>query len=82
MKEKDLLDLKEDITKAKEKEISLKGEKKNEIARLKKEMKCDTTEDAKKKLKKLKKESEKLDEKFNKGIKELNQIMEGANNET
>lgn len=71
MNEKKLLELKDKIEDAKTKLNKLEGMKSNYMDRLNEEFKCKTLKEAETKLIQLDKDIDELQEKINKGIKEL-----------
>lgn len=71
MNEKQLFKLKEEIDTAKTEVSELKGHLSALMTQLKTDWKCNTVEEAEKKIKSLKKDIDKLDEQIQTGITEL-----------
>lgn len=71
MDEKDLLDLKEEIEEAKNEVNQLKGQRNGLLESLAEDWKCDSVDEAEKKVAKLKKEIDKMDAKIQKGITKI-----------
>lgn len=76
MDEQDLLELKQDIEKAKTKVNQLEGQRKGLLEQLKEDWGCSSVEEAEKKLSKLEAGAEKLDKKLQKGIQKLEEKYE------
>lgn len=75
MTEQELLQLKEEITTAKEKFLQLQGQSKALLQQLKEDWGCKTVEQAEKKIKEFETEIKKLDEEIDEGISELEKLM-------
>lgn len=71
MTESDLLKLKQQVDAAKQEVSELKGHQSALMKQLKDDWKCESVEDAEKKLKSIKQEIECLDESITKGIEEI-----------
>jgi hypothetical protein len=76
MKEKDLLELKTKINKAKESSLKLEGEKDGLMKQLKNDFGCKSIEEAEKKLKDLEKTNEKSKKQINKGLEKLQKDLD------
>lgn len=76
MTEQELLDLKADITEAKNEVNRLEGRKDHLMQQLKDDWKCTTLKQAKKKLAQIKNEINDFDEKIEAGIQKLEETYE------
>lgn len=74
--ERKLLRLKQDIEEAEEKASKLEGKKEYLLNELKEKWECDTVEFAEEKLKKFRTKYQKLEDKIEEGLGELEKIME------
>jgi phage shock protein A len=73
--EQELLDLKKKVDNARSEEERLTGQKTQIMRQLKDDYDCDSVEEAEKKLSRLKKQVENLDEELEEGVKQLQEAM-------
>lgn len=76
MNKDQLLELKEEIDNAKSETSKLEGKLEHLKGQLKKEWKCNSVKEAEEKLEEMKQESDKIQEKIDKGVRELEEKYE------